>query len=116
VPDTVGRDFLRGIMGRTEEDEPDWFADSPAGFAPSWVAKEIARWKRAVPDRPIYSGLGIGVPGGEAAETPEYIAACTRAGYEAGADGILLSRGYGEMRPELTRAAGEEIRRAQQGG
>jgi hypothetical protein len=116
VPDTVGRDFLRGIMGRTEEDEPDWFADSPAGFAPSWVAKEIARWKRAVPDRPIYSGLGIGVPGGEAAETPEYIAACTRAGYEAGADGILLSRGYGEMRPELLKAAGEEIRWAQHGG
>jgi len=109
LPDSTGRDFLRGIMGRTAADEPDWFAESPAGFAPSWIEKEIRRWKQAVPDRPVYSGLGIGVPGGEAAETPEYITACTQAGYDGGADGILLSRDYGEMRQELVAAAGRVI-------
>jgi len=113
VPDETGRDFLRGIMGREAADEPDWFADDVPGFAPSWVRKEVARWKKALPDKPVYSGLGIGVPGGEKAETPGYITACTQAGYEGGADGTLLSRNYGEMRPELLKAAGAVIQNHQ---
>lgn len=110
LPETVGRDFMRGIMGRSEADEPDWFAGKPEGFAPSWIAKEIRRWKKSASRRPVYAGLGIGIPGGQHAETPEYITECLQSACDAGADGFLLSRDYNEMRPELVNVAGRLFR------
>lgn len=107
----AARSVLAGWFGRTLDDEADLDHDGPAGgFAPSWIGKEIARWRAALPTHPILNGLGIGVPGtADGTETPAYIAACCRAGYEAGADGVLLSRHHDEMADELITAAGTAI-------
>jgi hypothetical protein len=73
--------------------------------------QEIARVARTCQPKPVIAGLGIGVPGGEEAETVEGVTAWTEACYDGGAAGILLSRHYHEMRPEFLRAAGEVINR-----
>jgi len=110
----AARSVLAGIFGRDASDEADLDGDGAAGgFAPSWIGKELRRWRQACPEHAILNGLGIGIPGTESeTETPTYIAACCRAGYEAGADGVLLSRNHAEMDPALIVAAGHEIRAA----
>ncbi len=107
----VARDFVHGIMGHSAEDTPDYLAqDGQLSFHASWVEKAIRRYKESQP-RPVHAGLGIGVPGGDQAETVDQITACTEACFNAGADGILFSREFREMRPEIARAAGDVIRR-----
>ena len=108
---------LSGWFNRSPENgwellENESLAQSP--FSPDWVRSEAKRIKESVSPLAMNAGLGIGVPGGEDVETPEYIAACTQACFDAGTDGIMLSRHYHEMRPELVKAAGEVIKKQYQ--
>ena len=111
LPAETARDFLAAVMGHDGSDEaaalaaPDQFA-----FGADWVEREVRRLSTEGAPKPLIAGLGIGVPGGEKTETPDLVAAWTEACYRGGARGILLSRHYSEMKPELLRAAGEVIR------
>lgn len=102
-----------------------WFSRSPengremlgthgkeqAAFGPDWVKSEVRRFVKSADPLPTYAGLGIGIPGGEKADTVELITECTKACYEGGADGILISRHYSEMPADQFRACGDVIRK-----
>jgi hypothetical protein len=112
LPKPLAREFVSWIMGRDPATEPDLINTSgECAFGPGWVKDEVARIVSACAPRPVHADLGIGIPAGTSVETPDMIAACTEACFEGGAQGILLSRGYLEMKPELLQAAGDVIRR-----
>jgi hypothetical protein len=84
-----------------------------AGLSADYVARET---KRAVADVQgkckIYPGIDIDVPtsAGQKKTSPEDVYASTMAGLKAGADGVLLSRKYSEMRLANLDAAGRAVR------
>jgi hypothetical protein len=113
MPISVAREFTAWICGHDPATLPD-YSDPDRGqcaFGADWVQREIDRLATACAPRPVYAGLGIGIPGGDRADTVELIRDCTEACYAGGAKGVLLSRHFSEMRPELLAAAGEVIRR-----
>ena len=112
MPKSLAHEFLSWIMGRHPDMVPDPIeTEGQAAWPAEWVRDEVSRLVRGCDPLPVYAGLGIGVPGGEETETPELVRGWAEACYEGGASGILLSRHYSEMRPELLAAAGEVIRR-----
>lgn len=112
LPESLAHEFVCWIMGHDPATLPDPASfEEQAAWGPDWVEREVRRLVTACSPKPLYAGLGIGVPGGAEADTPEHVAACTQACYDAGARGVLLSRHYDEMRPELLRAAGDVIGR-----
>jgi hypothetical protein len=60
----------------------------------------------------IWPGIEIDIPTGEQEKktTPGDVYAAVKATFEAGANGIILSRKYSEMRLDNLRAAGRAIR------
>ena len=60
----------------------------------------------------IWPGIEIDVPTGdkEKKTTPDDVYAAVRATFDAGANGIILSRKYSEMRLDNLRAAGRAVR------
>mgnify|MGYP001103819975 CR=1 FL=1 len=102
-PDVV-RDFLMSVQGHKPETYPDKSKGSTDPYPPEWVRTEIERYRKSQP-RPVMSGFGIGVPPSPEGETPELITAGVDACFEGGASGILFSREYTEMKPELLAAA-----------
>jgi len=60
----------------------------------------------------IWPGIDIDIPTGanEKKTQPEDVRESVRAALGAGADGVLLSRKYSEMRLANLRAAGEAVR------
>lgn len=104
--------MLSAWFGRNSAEGSPVLADDAGqcAFGPDWVRSEVARMVAAADPKPIYAGLGIGVPGGEEVDDRALITACTEACFEAGAAGILFSRHYSEMPPELLAAAGDVVR------
>lgn len=103
--------FLYRIL---QLDESEWAELPRTGFSPGYVFAETARTVRAVgPDVAVYPGLGVGVQGTGGAEnkqiTQESIRAAIRASYEAGAQGICLSRNYSEATLTNLAAVGEAL-------
>ena len=104
---------VTGWFGRNPEDglaslvSPD--DDTHSAYGAEWVKNETRRICEACAPKPHYAGLGIGIPGGEKADTPELIRSCAEACLEGGADGFLLSRHFSEMQPECLAAAGDVI-------
>ena len=94
-----------GTMVRGED--PD---ETP--FPPEYVYKETARAKRLVGDSClIYPGIGIDISHAHLEpEKPETIRAATSAALRAGADGLIYSRKYSEMRLVNLQAAGDAVR------
>ncbi len=100
-------------FNRDPENGREMFGDNPkeqSAFGPDWVEAEVRRIAKGFAPRPTNAGLGIGVPGGEKTETPELIADCTEACFRGGTEGIIISRHYSEIKPELLRACGDVIR------
>ena len=88
---------------------------STAGLSADYVMRET---KRAVAGAggkiKIWPGIDIDIPTGEKEKksTPEDVYQAVRAAVQGGADGILLSRKYSEMRLDNLRAAGRAAREA----
>ena len=84
-----------------------------AGLSPDYVARETKRAIVGVEGKcKILPGIDIGIPTGRNSRkaSPEDTYAAVAAGLKAGADGLVLSRKYSEMRLENLVAAGKAIR------
>ena len=105
MPLGTAREFIHSIQGHPIDEYPELEkTEGAVAYGAHWVRYELERYAREQP-KPVMAGLGIGIPGGGKAETPELIRESTEACFEGGAHGILLSRSYNEMRPELLAAA-----------
>jgi hypothetical protein len=84
------------------------------GLSADYVARET---RRAVDDlagfpTQVWPGVDIDVPVAAGAShcTPESVHAAVKATFQGGAQGIILSRNYAEMKPENLAAAGAALR------
>jgi hypothetical protein len=99
-------------MGYDRHQEPDHEASATGRFGPSYIRREVERIKSAVDGRcDVYSGIGVDVPHADLPPvTPEFLRQAVTASFEAGADGLLLSREYQYMRRESLAAVGEAVK------
>jgi len=72
-----------------------------AGFSTDYITREI---KRTLDDIvgsnvPVYAGLDIDIPGSGAPYTAESVKQSVMAAFNAGANGVIFARNYGEMNP-----------------
>jgi hypothetical protein len=86
-----------------------------AGLSADYVRRETRRAVTGVglaSKTKIWPGIEIDVPTGdkEKKTTPDDVYGAVRATFEGGANGIILSRKYSEMRLENLRAAGRAVR------
>ncbi len=84
-----------------------------AGLSPDYVARETKRALAGVKGKcRILPGIDIGIPTGRDSRkaSPEDTYAATTAALKAGADGLILSRKYSEMRLANIAAAGKAVR------
>jgi hypothetical protein len=87
-----------------------------AGLSPDYVFRETKRALDGVQGKcRIYPGIDIGIPTGKKSRkaSPEDTYQATLAGLKAGADGLILSRKYSEMRLDNIAAAGRAVREFQ---
>jgi hypothetical protein len=89
-------------------------ADLPqAGLSPNYVARETQRALAGAKGKcKILPGIDIGIPTGKDSRkaSPEDTHAAVSAALKAGADGVILSRKYSEMRLANLSAAGKAVR------
>jgi hypothetical protein len=88
------------------------------GLSPDYVYRETQRAIAGVKGKcAILSGIDIGIPTGENSrkQSPDDVYKATLAAYKAGANGVIISRKYSEMKLELIDAAGRAIREAMKG-
>ncbi|HVV72173.1 MAG TPA: hypothetical protein VHI52_11860, partial [Verrucomicrobiae bacterium] len=86
-----------------------------AGLSPDYVARETRRALAGVNGRAkVYPGIDIGIPTGRNSRkaSPQDTYAAVHAALNAGADGLILSRKYSEMRLDNLTAAGKAVREA----
>lgn len=90
------------------------------GLGPEYVYRETLRCKQSVGDQArVYAGIGIDVPwyipnGMEPRPSdPDQLTAAVRRAFDAGADGVLASREYNEMRLSSLEAFGKGVRQHQ---
>jgi hypothetical protein len=95
-------------------DEAPFDKLAATGFSADYVERETRRAVEAVAGNPvqIWPGIDIDVPVnvGEAHCTPESVAQAVKAAFNGGAQGIILSRNYTEMKPENLSGAGRALR------
>lgn len=87
------------------------------GIGPEYVYREVLRCKQSVGDKAkVYAGIGIDIPwyipnGMEPRPSdPEQLMAAVHRAFDAGADGLLASREYNEMRMSSLKAFGDAVR------
>jgi hypothetical protein len=88
------------------------------GLSADYVYRETKRALDGVKGKcPILPGIDIGIPTGKNShkQTPDDVYQATAAAYKAGANGVILSRKYSEMKLEDIDAAGRAIREATKG-
>ena len=85
-----------------------------SGLSPEYVAGEVKRARAGLEGTKtlLWPGIDIDIPTapGNAKSTPEGTGAAVRAALRAGADGVLLSRKYSEMKLANLRGAGDAVR------
>jgi hypothetical protein len=87
-----------------------------AGLSPDYVFRETRRALVGVAGKClVLPGIDIGIPTGSASRkaSPEDTYAATAAALRAGADGLIFSRKYSEMRLDNLAAAGRAVREFQ---
>ncbi len=119
VGSTVFRDVPKDELLRFNNhllgygDEASLGALPGAGLSPDYVARETKRALEGVTGKcQILPGIDIGIPTGRASRkaSPEDTYAAVAAALKAGADGVVLSRKYSEMRLDNLAAAGRAVR------
>ena len=86
-----------------------------AGLSPDYVFRETERALTGVEGKcKVLPGIDIGIPTGKNSRkaSAEDSAAATSAALRAGAEGVIFSRKYSEMRLDNIAAAGRAVREA----
>jgi len=94
-------------------DEASLEALPGAGLSPDYIARETKRALEGVAGKcRVLPGIDIGIPTGRASRkaSPEGTYAAVAAALKSGADGLVLSRKYSEMRLDNLAAAGRAVR------
>jgi hypothetical protein len=112
VPQQELLDFHYRVLGYQHEKS---LAEIPqAGFSADYVFEEAKRARDALngTKTQLWPGIDIDIPTGasESKSTPEGTRQAVLAAFRAGADGVLLSRKYSEMKLANLRGAGAAIR------
>ncbi|HXD01292.1 MAG TPA: hypothetical protein VN048_18280 [Verrucomicrobiae bacterium] len=111
LPPAIASDVLLRQLGY---DEAAYDQLAGAGFSAGYVERETRRSVTAVSGHAtqIWPGVDIDVPveKGEGHCTPESVARAVKAAFSGGAQGIILSRNYTEMKPENLSGAGQALR------
>jgi hypothetical protein len=103
-------DLYYGFFGYDRNTEPKVDDLARLGFSPNYVYRETRRSVASANGKSrIYSGIGFDVPGSPP-DDPEKIYEATLKAFEAGANGIVVSREYEEMRVPNLRAVGRAVR------
>jgi len=104
----IGIELMFDLLGYDSKQMPSVADYLSEGNVPGWgahyVGRETARAVAGFPGVDVYPGLGFDLPAG--GDTPDSVRACTKAVFEAGAPGLLLSREYEEMEVDHLRAVG----------
>jgi hypothetical protein len=102
------------LLGQLGYDEAPYDKLAATGFSAGYVARETRRSVDSVSGHPvqIWPGVDIDVPveKGESHCTPDSVAGAVKAAFAGGAQGIILSRNYTEMKPENLSGAGQALR------
>jgi hypothetical protein len=113
LPSQESLDFHYRVLGYTQEKPLSELAK--AGFSANYVYEEAKRARAALEGTKtqLWPGIDIDIPtdvNRSSRSTPEGTRGAVLAAFKAGADGVLLSRKYSEMRLENLRAAGAAVR------
>jgi len=101
------------LRGYDPDKEPALEDLSTTGFSEEYVYKETLRCVQSVNGKArVYAGVGFDVPWNREHfySDPEKVYAATYRAFDAGADGIVISREYDEMRVENLRAVGRAVK------
>ena len=101
------------LFGYDKNVEPQLDRLDKAGFSPDYVYRETKRSVASAAGKTrIYTGIGFDVPWGSEtfAGDPERVYQAVLKAFDAGADGIVVSREYEEMRVPNLRAVGRAMR------
>ena len=104
---------MMDLLGYTEDVRTSLDELPQRGFSADYVRRETERAVADVAGRcRIYPGIDIDIPTGEgqARCTREGVAAAVRAAFDGGAQGVILSRKYSEMRLDALAGAGDALR------
>jgi hypothetical protein len=108
-------DLYYDLFGYDKNVEPKLDELRRNGFSPDYVYRETKRSVASANGKlKIYTGVGFDVPGSPP-DDPETVYQATRKSFEAGADGIVISREYEEMELNNLRAVGRAVRELTQG-
>jgi hypothetical protein len=112
--DSTPADACKILLDQLGYDEAPYDQLAATGFSAGYVERETRRSADAVSGHPvqIWPGVDIDVPvqPGESQCTPQSVALAVKAGFAGGAQGIILSRNYTEMKPENLSGAGQALR------
>jgi hypothetical protein len=113
VPKAELKRFNDHLLGYAREKDLDELA--AAGLSPDYVFRETRRALAGVQGKcKVLPGIDIGIPVGRNSRvaSPDDTHAATAAALRAGADGLIFSRKYSEMRLANLSAAGRAVREA----
>ena len=106
------------VFGYDKNAEPKLAELDHTGFSPDYVYRETRRSVAAAAGKTrIYTGIGFDVPwNGQALPAdPEKVYQVARKSFEAGANGVVISRDYAEMHAANLRAVGRAVREVAKG-
>jgi hypothetical protein len=113
VPLEDSLDEFYALFGYDRQREPKVDQLDSTGFSPDYVYRETKRSVASAAGRTkIYPGIGFDVPweSKHVAADPEKVYESVVKAFEAGADGIVVSREYEEMRVPNLKAVGRAMR------
>jgi hypothetical protein len=108
----TGLSLFHAIMGYDPEAEPSLDEMDKKGFSPDYVFRETRRTVAGAAGKAkVYPGIGFDVPldNEHFYSAPENVYQAVLKAFEAGADGVVASREYHEMRIDNLRAFGRAV-------
>lgn len=112
--DCASADVCKVLFDELGYDEAPYDRLAATGFSAGYVERETRRSLASVSGHPVqlWPGVDIDVPvgKGESHCTPQSVALAVKAVFAGGAEGIILSRNYTEMKPEDLSGAGQALK------
>jgi hypothetical protein len=118
IPLAESLDFYYETFGYDRKREPSVDQLDKSGFSPDYVYRETKRTVVETAGRAkVYPGIGFDVPWNNEhyPSAPENVYQAVWKGFDAGGDGIVVSREYDEMRLPNLKAVGAAVRDVSKG-